>query len=295
MTPERVPEPARWRVLTAHVPEAIEDDVAAVLGGGSLGVEIASAGPGTSALRVYLGLADDDDAWRARARRVLEAHGIGEPDMRLSIAPVADGRWVERWQASLASIPLGERFVVLPHGGVSGDPARIPVRLVPGMAFGTGEHPTTRLCAAALERLVEAGSRWLDLGTGSGILAVLAARCGARRVLAIDLDPEAAHVAAATVAANDAAASVEVRPGSIGEVCDERFDGVVANIQSSFFLANAPALADAVVPGGRCVLSGFLGDDASEMTACLGREGLVVEERADDGPWSCLVLRRSLR
>lgn len=294
MSPDRHSEPARWRVLTAHVPEAIEDDVAAVLGGGSLGVEIASAGPGTSALRVYLGLADDDEAWRARACRVLEAHGVGEPETRLSISPVTDGRWVERWQASLAPIPLGQRFVVLPHGGAAGDSARIPVRLVPGMAFGTGEHPTTRMCAAALERLVAIGSRWLDLGTGSGILAVVAARCGARRVLAVDLDPEAAHVAAATVSANDASAVVEVRAGSMGEREGERFDGVVANIQSSFFLVNAQALVDAVVPGGRFVLSGFLGDDVSEMTDCLAREGAQVEERADDGPWSCLVLRRSL-
>jgi ribosomal protein L11 methyltransferase len=188
----------RWRLLSALVPGEVEDEVASVLGGGSLGVEIRPAGAGKSEVRVYLGPADDPSAWRARAVRVLEGHGLTAEAAGVSIVPVADERWVERWQASLRPLPLGERFVVV--AGAEDEPAggREVVRLVPGMAFGTGEHETTRMCAVALERLVAPGSRWLDLGTGTGILAIVAARCGAARVLAIDLDPEAAHVADAS-------------------------------------------------------------------------------------------------
>src|SRR5512139_2423510 len=181
MSADPSPEAARWRVLTASVPAALEDEVAAVLGGGSLGVEIVPAGPGRSALRVYLGLADDPNAWRERALGVLEAHGVSTAEAGLSIEPVDDGRWVERWQASLAPVPLGRRFVVLPGGPIVATEGREPIRLVPGMAFGTGEHPTTRMCAAAVEELTEGGSRWLDLGTGTGVLAVVAAKCGAGR------------------------------------------------------------------------------------------------------------------
>src|SRR5262245_25272321 len=102
-----------WRVLSAIVPSSVEDEIASVLGGGSLGVEIAPAGPGASTLRVELGAGDDEEAWRRRAARVLRAHGV---DVSLRVEEVADARWVERWQASLAPIPLGRRFVVLPGG-----------------------------------------------------------------------------------------------------------------------------------------------------------------------------------
>jgi ribosomal protein L11 methyltransferase len=229
----------RWQVLTARVPDALDDEIAAVLGGGSLGVEIASQGPGFSELRVYLGPADDTDGWRERALRVLRAHGIGSGDARLAIDPVVDGRWVESWQASLSPLPLGARFVVLPTETSESRDGREPIRLVPGMAFGTGEHETTRLCAAGVERQVASGSRWLDLGTGTGLLAIVAAKCGAARVLAVDLDPAVGKVAAEVVTRNGAGDCVEVRAGSIDQRRDETFDGIVANIQASFFIGSA--------------------------------------------------------
>jgi ribosomal protein L11 methyltransferase len=294
MTLHNDPEAARWRVLTAVVPQAVDDEIAAVLGGGSLGVEIVPAGPGTSALRIYLGAGDDADAWRRRARDVLAAHGVDAPGADPTVESVADDRWVERWQASLAPIPLGERFVVLPHGGDAGDGGRAPIVLVPGMAFGTGEHETTRMCAVAVEALTSPGSRWLDLGTGTGILAVVAALRGAARVLALDLDPEAAHVASEVVSANGLAGRVEVRAGSIADRDGERFDGIVANIQSSFFLVHAHELAAALVGGGLLVVSGVLVDDLPEIEAALEAAGLAVQTRASDGPWARLVARNGI-
>ncbi len=279
-------------MLTARVPDSLDDEIAAVLGGGSLGVEIASHGPGLCELRVYLGPADDPAAWRDRAARVLRAHGIATGDATLAIGPVADGRWVERWQASRSPIPLGARFVVLPTETSVARDGREPIVLVPGMAFGTGEHETTRLCAAGVERLVSSGSRWLDLGTGTGILAIVAARCGAARVLAVDLDPEVATVASEVVARNALADRIEVRSGSIGERRRERFDGVVANIQASFFIANAVALSNALVDGGILVASGFLDGDIAEVSGALEAVDIRVEARETLGAWACLTARR---
>jgi len=278
--------------MTARVPDALDDEIAAVLGTGSLGVEIAAAGPGTSELRIYLGPSDDPDAWRARAADVFSAHDLAAATTRVSIEPVADGRWVERWQASLSPILLGTRFVVLPTEALVVPPGRDPIRLVPGMAFGTGEHATTRLCAEGVERRVAPGSRWLDLGTGTGVLAIVAARCGASRVLALDADPEAAAVAAEVVARNGAGPIVEVRAGSMEARGGESFDGIVANIQSSYFLGNAPSLAAALGKDAELLASGILEEDVAEVSSALAAAGIRVEERSFDGPWALLLARR---
>jgi ribosomal protein L11 methyltransferase len=279
-----------WRSLTASVPVSLDDEIASVLGAGSLGVEIVPAGAGLSTVRVYLGDADDVDAWRERARRILAAHGLTEAE--IAIADVADEAWVARWQASLAPIPLGSRFVVLPHGDLTPEAGREPIRLIPGMAFGTGEHPTTRLCAAALEELVVPRSRWLDLGCGTGILAIVAARLGAGRVVALDLDPQAAQVADEIVRANGLADRIDVGAGSI-ERAEGPFDGVVANIQASFFLAQGGELAKAVAPRGAVLLSGILVEDLDELEAALRLAGIVPLDRRSEGPWACLVGRKS--
>ena len=280
-------------MLTARVPDALDDEIAAVLGSGSLGVEVNASGPGMSELRIYLGPGDDARAWRERAGRVLLAHGLAVSEARLAIDPVVDGRWVERWQASLSPIPLGTRFVVRQNDAAAAPGGRESIRLIPGMAFGTGEHQTTRLCAAGLEERVTPGSRWLDLGTGTGLLAIVAARCGAARVLAVDLDPDAADVASEVVAANAAGGVVEVRAGSLAGCGGETFDGIVANIQASFFIANAAGLASALVDGGVLLASGFLDEDIAEISSVLGAAGLRVTARRSDGSWACLLARRS--
>lgn len=282
----------RWVRLSARVPDALDDEIAAVLGKGSLGVEVAPSGPGTSDVRVYLEPSEDLDSWRERAVGVLQAHGIAASDLRVSVDPVADGRWVERWQASLAPIPLGRRFVVLPTDAAPGHAERDPIRLVPGMAFGTGEHATTRLCATALEHRVKPGTHWLDLGTGTGILAVVAARCGAARVLAVDNLSTAIGVAREVVARNGAAGIVEIREGSVEAAGGERFDGVVANIQASFFLERSGRLAAAMKTDAVLVASGLLDDDLADVTDVFAAEGIRIETHTSDGPWICLVARR---
>ena len=281
-----------WRLLTVSVPASLDDEIASVLGSGSLGVEIVAAGAGTSDIRVYLGRADDVQAWRARTARVLGAHGLTEADVRIAIDDVADEAWVEKWQRALSPIPLGTRFLVLPHEALEPSEGREAIRLIPGMAFGTGEHPTTRICAGALEDVVAPGSRWLDLGCGTGILAIVAALCGAGQIVALDLDPEAAHVADEVVRANALADRIHVGAGSIADA-PGAFDGIVANIQASFFLTHAVELAQALAPRGVLVLSGVLVEDLDEIEAALRPVGVEPLERRSDGPWGCLIGRKA--
>jgi len=281
-----------WHLLTVSVPASLDDEIASVLGTGSLGVEVAAAGAGTSEIRVYLGRADDLDAWRSRADRILGAHGLTAADARLTIADVTDDAWVETWQRGLAPIPLGSRFVVLPHEGLEAPAGREPIRLIPGMAFGTGEHPTTRLCAAALEDLVVPRSRWLDLGCGTGILAIVAVRLGAAEAVAVDSDPQAAQVAEEVVRANGLADRIEVGAGSLERALGP-FDGIVANIQASFFLAEAFGVAGALARGGVVAISGFLVEDLGEVEPALRRAGIEAIGRRSDGPWACLLGRKA--
>lgn len=272
------------------MPEAVAEDLPGRVGAGLLGAEVAPAGANAATVTLYA--ADREAAAELALSLGAELRSLGV-DATPTIREIRDDRWVEAYQAGLRPLPLGRRFVVLPGDDHRAPPERDPIVLVPGRAFGTGEHPTTRLCAAALEAVVEPGSRWLDLGTGSGVLAVVASRCGARRVDAVDVDPDAVEVAREVVARNAAAGGVEVRTGSADSLDDGAYDGVVANISEVYFLTRAADIARVLRPGGRLVASGFLVEDAADVVASLARAGLVaVGDRAEEGEWSACVAVR---
>ncbi len=280
----------RWSVLVVETPEGLEEEVAAALADSGLGAEIAPSSPGLAEVRVYLEEAADREGWTARARWVLAAHGA--PERGIRIESLEDRRWVQAYQAALRPIPLGTRFVVLPGEDFEVPAGRDGIRIVPGMAFGTGEHPTTRMCAEALERSVEPGSRWFDLGTGTALLALVASRCGAAAVLAVDTDPEAVRVARETVARNRGGERIEVVLGSTEARGDERFDGIVANIAASYFLREAKALAACLRPDGRLLASGFLTEDLGEIEPALAAAGFRIVARSEAAPWALVEARR---
>jgi ribosomal protein L11 methyltransferase len=181
-------------------------------------------------------------------------------------------------------------------------PEEVVVRLDPGMAFGTGTHPTTQLCLAALERYVQPGASVLDLGTGSGILAIAAAKLGARPVLGLDIDAEAVRAARENVDANGVGDAVSVELGSLREVIDIgdlRFEIrgwglVVANILSSIIVRLLDeGLARVVAPGGPLILSGILETQAEEVEQAARQAGLLVSERTQLGDWVAVVARKA--
>lgn len=284
--------PPRFRAVVAEVACGIEDEVASALGRESLGVELVDAAPGRTTLRIYLPAVAPEATHLGRAAEVLRAYGLDPADCGLRAEAIEDGRWVERYQATLLPMPLGERFVVVPGETAPPPGSRTIVRVVPGMAFGTGEHPTTRQCAAALERRVASGSRWLDLGTGTGILAMVARLCGAGSVVAVDVDPAAVAVAREAIEENGLAGGVEVREGSVDAVATAGFDGVVANIAASFFLSRAPEISSALRRGGILVAAGFLTEDLPEVEPALAAAGIRVVGRGAEGPWALLEAER---
>jgi ribosomal protein L11 methyltransferase len=174
----------------------------------------------------------------------------------------------------------------------------ILLRINPGGVFGSGAHPSTRLCLRALERHLVPGTKVVDLGTGTGILAIAAAGLGADEVLAVDSDPEAVRVAAENAAANGLEKRIRVRRGSLAEVLADQAGRGKASLVLVNILAGvveklfAEGLAEAVEPGGRLVLSGLVAAQTPGIRACLQWHGLRQAAREKEGDWVCILAER---
>lgn len=201
-----------------------------------------------------------------------------------SVAEVAEQNWVQLTQSQFEPIRVSERLWIVPSWHQAPDPEAIVLVLDPGMAFGTGSHPTTRLCLEWLERNVDAGASVLDYGCGSGILAIAAARLGAGDVLGVDIDAQAVAAARNNAEQN----GVSARFDSSTQKIDGQFDIVVANILSNPLKALAPALCAHVRPGGRLALSGILSEQAEDLIGVYAPYmGLAVADHRDG--WVCLT------
>ncbi|HXF61338.1 MAG TPA: 50S ribosomal protein L11 methyltransferase [Caldilineaceae bacterium] len=235
---------------------------------------------------------------------------IPEPDIRV----VREEDWAHAWKKFYKPMRVGKRVVLKPtweeFTAAADD---LIIELDPGMAFGTGLHPSTRLCLAALEALVRPGDAVLDLGTGSGILAIAAAKLGAQCVVATDIDPVAVTVAQANLAANGLLPElanpslanipaftpvVEVRQESVPAGMAGRFQVIVANILAEVLVGlfdskygNVP-LAEPLAPGGHMVLSGIIEEKGEMVAAAAARHGLELVDRRQENDWLALVVRR---
>jgi ribosomal protein L11 methyltransferase len=174
---------------------------------------------------------------------------------------VAEQNWVQLTQSQFEPIRVSQRLWIVPSWHTAPDPDAINLVLDPGMAFGTGSHPTTRLCLEWLERTVTAGQSLLDYGCGSGILAIAAAKFGAAPVDGVDIDPQAVVAAEANAERND----VSTRFAVSDQPISRQFDIVVANILANPLKALAPAICGHVCPGGQLALSGILEEQAEEL------------------------------
>jgi ribosomal protein L11 methyltransferase len=276
-----------WSALRLRVPAPQGDALLALLTAESLGAW--SKDGDDAGLLLYF--ADREAAERARrtARGFVLRSGADLSQCEMTVLDIPDEHWLERYQAGLRPFPLASRFVVCPSGEGPLEGDRIPIRLVPGRAFGTGEHPTTRLCAESLERFVQSGDRWVDLGCGSGILAIVARFCGAAEVLAVDVDPDAIEVAREVLRTHRADDRIVLRRGGVEQLPGGR-DGIVANILAPFFLEHAATLARSLRPGGTLIASGIDAESVDEVAAALEAEGLRTVERTALDDWRALAL-----
>jgi ribosomal protein L11 methyltransferase len=222
---------------------------------------------------------------------------------------LAEEDWAEAWKQQYHRLRIGQRTVIVPAWeDYAAGAGEIVIRLEPGMAFGTGLHPTTRLCLEAMERHLATDAVVLDIGTGSGVLAIAAAKQGARSVLALDADPAAVTVARDNVQQNGVAARVTVQHGSLpgGDVVPRHFildgtldlldsgqyDLLVVNILAPVIIGLAPALAARLAPAGRLIVAGLIDSQEGEVEEALRAQGLCAVERTQEKDWVALVARR---
>ena len=214
---------------------------------------------------------------------------LGVPPIRdFSVTALAEQNWVQLTQAQFDPIRISGRLWIVPSWHESPDPSAINLVLDPGMAFGTGSHPTTRLCLEWLEKTVTPGCSVFDYGCGSGILAIAAGKLGAREVRGLDIDPQAVEAARANAERN--AVMADFVDGS--QPIDGMYDVVVANILSTPLRVLAPAICALVRPaGGQLALSGILREQADEIIAVYAPWiALTVADVGED--WVCLSGRK---
>ena len=258
-------------------------------------------------VRAYLPLTDvagvRDAVYRAdRELGHLQAFGL-RPIGDLAVGLVREADWANAWKAHFPVLRVGRRIIIRPtwrrHRR---EPDDIVLALDPGMAFGTGLHPTTRLCLAALESLGDRGvlttggahggpARVLDVGSGSGILAIAAAFLGAREVLAVDVDPIAVEATAANARRNRLGRVISAREGSAPSG-EGPFDVVLANLIASLLVRLADGLIEDLRPGGTLLASGIFVDRERDVVEAFAARGLRVTDRRAEGDWVALELVR---
>lgn len=224
---------------------------------------------------------------------VRQALLAADPSADVSIAPAEPVDWTENWKTLLKAHDLGGLAVVPPWLAEGRDPARTIV-IDPGMAFGTGDHPTTRGVIRLMQDEIRPGDFVADLGAGSAVLSIAAAKLGAARCIAIEFDPEAIGNAEENVRRNGADGVVTVMQGDahvmLPLVAPVRV--VLANIISSVLVGLLPAMRDAMPADGLAILSGILVEERERMTAAVEGYGLrVAREDAEDAWWSAVVRR----
>lgn len=241
-------------------------------------------------VKTYLPL--DEEGRKAR-RRIEEAlwhlsqiYPLPAPEFR----ELAEDDWANAWKKHYHVLRIGQRIVVRPSWQEhERQPDEVVIELDPGMAFGTGLHPTTRLCLQALEEHLKPGAKVLDLGTGSGILAIAAAKLGAGSVLALDNDPVAVKAARSNVQSNGVQNLVAVEHGSLDKATEE-FDLVLVNILARVIIELADqGLADRVRPTGLLIAAGIIEEQEAEVAAALREHGLEIVERRQEKDWVTLV------
>jgi ribosomal protein L11 methyltransferase len=296
--------------LEVTVPAA-PDDVEAVAdvlrryspGGVSIEEPLRSQGdsvaidPGQPALvKAYLRRDECLPSRRRALRRDLSRLALDVALPRLRGRWVREEDWAESWKRHFQIERVGRRLIVSPRWReYHPRPDEIVIRLDPGMAFGTGQHPTTRMCLLALERHLLAGCRLLDLGTGTGILAIAAARLGAGEVIALDTDDLAVAVARDNLAANAVDGRVTVVLGSLGgawplsDPYRGAFDRLVANISSAAIVELAPELVSSLKKGGIGIAGGISDRRCGECRQALQEAGAVILQVMSEGDWRTLI------
>ncbi len=274
-----------------------------------------AAGP--IAVRAYLPVDEQLEERRNKIEEALYYLGRIQSLPAPTFTPIADQNWMEAWKQHYRPIPIGKRLLILPAWLESPEPERIAIKIDPGMAFGTGTHPTTQLCLELMEglfenresrvvnreladesRITNRDSRIIDVGCGSGILSIAALKLGAGAALGVDIDPEAIRNSRENADTNGIGDELVLGVGSVQEILDGKFPWrsarlVLANILAPVIIRLFGAgLAELIEPGGTIILSGILQDQAQGVIEAAEAKGLHREGLRRMGDWVALAMRR---
>ena len=259
-----------WQELSVVTPREFVEPISYLFGRYGHGVSMEEAGPDLVLLRTYL----PSTSKRRRARIEVGVNLVRsvQPMAELAVKELEDADWENAWKVHFTLLKIGSTLVIKPSWiGYQPEPHEVVIELDPGMAFGTGYHPTTRMCLEALEGHLRPGMGVLDLGTGSGILSIAAVRLGAGSAVALDLDSTAVTAARKNFKAGGIKRMVRLARGTLPNhlAPGRSFDLAVANISSRVVKQQAEHLHAAIKPGGTLVVSGFIRSQSEELEAVL--------------------------
>ncbi len=268
---------------------------------------------GPITVRAYLEVNDQLEETRQKLEESLFYLGMITPVPTPTYKQIADQNWMEAWKLHYKPILIGQRLLILPAWLESPEPSRIPIKIDPGMAFGTGTHPTTQLCLELMEKAFDRGQKTedgdrvsvlrppssvIDVGCGSGILSIAALKLGAKTVLGVDIDIESVKNSRENADTNGVGDELILGQGSVSEVLSGNFQFksaplVVANILAPIIIRLFDAgLADLVEPNGEIILSGILAHQAENVIEAARAKGLKRSDQRQIADWVAISLKR---
>jgi ribosomal protein L11 methyltransferase len=281
-----------WNQLTLDVPDDLIDAVVGELSGnGVAGVwESHSPEPGVARLVLYFSSRSNLEQVETLIRAIFQRAGRRSPSISRAIVEECD--WTEEWKKSYTSFPIGDDFFVIPswEKGICPED-RLPIRIDPGQAFGTGTHETTQLTMEALARWVEPGHIVLDVGTGSGILAIASRLLGAKEVFACDIDPVAILVARANIERN-AENDISTFCGSLDAVRTDSIRLLLGNLTADVITTLFPEIHRVLQRGGIAIFSGILCEQGEEVREFIAKRHYQIFEEITRGEWLAVIVEK---
>ena len=282
-----------WQEISILAPQEYVEPISYLFSRYGRGLSMEDAGDGRVLLKTYL-----PHTSRRRLARIevgINLIRILQPMGELEVKELEEADWETAWKDHYSLLKVGHRLVVKPSWiHYEAGPDEVVIDLDPGMAFGTGYHPTTKMCLEALEGVLQPGMCVLDLGTGSGILTIAAAKLGAASVVALDIDPTAVRVARKNLRACGLTRQVCLGRGTLPHrlAPEGRFDLAMANINAKTIKERAPYLLQALKPGGILLASGFIEEQQGALNESLINLGFSHLNRRNLEDWVALLLAR---